>query len=144
MLVFTTCMRGLLVAKQQGLFNALPPYWGGKRQLCPLIFALLGQVVPRAQWLHLRLLDPMCGGGSIALFAKAMGFEVTASDAAERGAVVARTLIANSGTRITRADLAPLADAAPVVALPVAVRERLTPEQAEACGRLLALIAAAG
>ena len=47
----------------------------------------------------------MCGGGAVALWAKAQGFAVVAGDAAERGAVVARALIANSRVRLRREDL---------------------------------------
>ena len=47
----------------------------------------------------------MCGGGAVALGAKAQGFSVVAGDAAERGAVVARALIANSRVRLRRPDL---------------------------------------
>ena len=71
------------------LFRALPAYLGGKRRLCPIIFALLGEFLPRERWRASMFLDPFCGGGSVALFAKAQGFEVIASDAAERAAIVA-------------------------------------------------------
>ncbi len=79
-------------------FQALPAYFGGKRRLCPLIFALLGDVLRREAWREATFVDPFCGGGAVALYAKAQGFDVTASDLAERGAVMARALIANSST----------------------------------------------
>lgn len=47
----------------------------------------------------------MCGGGAIALYAKALGFEVVASDLAERGALVGRAVIANSSTKLRREDV---------------------------------------
>ena len=85
-------------------FQALPPYLGGKRRLCPLIFAALAEVVPRKEWPGTTFLDPMCGGGAVALYAKAHGFRTTASDLAERGAIVARALVANDRVRFERAD----------------------------------------
>ena len=85
-------------------FHALPPYLGGKRRLCALIFALLAEVLPRREWRGTTFLDPMCGGGAVALFAKAQGLRTTASDLAERGAIVARALVANDRVRLRRAD----------------------------------------
>ena len=49
----------------------------------------------------------MCGGGAVALAAKAQGFEVYASDRARRGAIVAAALIANSSVRLREADWLP-------------------------------------
>ena len=88
--------------------SALPPYLGGKRLLCALIFALLAEVVPRARWAQLQLLDPFCGGGAVALYAKAMGFAVHASDIALRAVIPARALVANSQKKLTRGDVARL------------------------------------
>lgn len=85
--------------------QALPAYLGGKRLLAPLIFAELAKAVPSERWPELTLLDPMCGGGSVALLAKMLGFRVVASDLAERGAVVARALIANSSVRVRHEDV---------------------------------------
>ena len=84
--------------------RALPPYLGAKRRLCPLIFAALAQVLPRQEWHHATFLDPMYGGGAVVLSAKAHGFHTTASDLAERGAIVASALIANDRVRLRRAD----------------------------------------
>jgi D12 class N6 adenine-specific DNA methyltransferase len=86
-------------------FNALPAYFGGKRRLCPLIFALLAEFLPRERWADSAFLDPFCGAGAVALYAKVPGFHVTASDLAERGAVTARALIANSSVRLREADV---------------------------------------
>ena len=87
------------------LTRALPAYLGGKRRLAPLIFAELAGVLPRPAWSESVFLDPMCGGGAVALQAKAQGFAVVAGDAAERGVVVACALIANSRVRLRRLDL---------------------------------------
>ena len=53
------------------LFDALPPYLGGKRRLVPLILADLAAELPSAEWPGASFCDPMCGGGSVALAAKA-------------------------------------------------------------------------
>ena len=119
--------------------RALPAYLGGKRRLAPLIFAELATVLPPRAWSEATLLDPMCGGGAVALWAKAQGFSVVAGDAAERGAVVARALIANSRVRLRRQDLlAALACPPP----PDSGRPRMdvfTPEQERALQRILAV-----
>lgn len=86
------------------LFRALPAYLGGKRQLTPLMFGALAEVLPRDRWHDSVLLDPMCSGGAVAIHAKALGFEVHASDIARRGVLVAHALIENSSTRLTRTD----------------------------------------
>jgi hypothetical protein len=87
------------------LFRGLPAYLGGKRRLCPLIFATLVAHLPRESWAESRFLDPFSGGGSVALCAKALGFDVSAADCAERALVVARALIANSNVRLRREDV---------------------------------------
>ena len=58
------------------LFDALPAYLGGKRRLVPLILADLAAELPAAEWPRASFCDPMCGGGAVALAAKAQGFEV--------------------------------------------------------------------
>lgn len=78
--------------------RALPAYLGGKRRLCRLIFALLAAEVPRARWRGLTFVDPFLGGGSVGLFAKAVGFHVLCSDIALRSAAIGRALIASSVT----------------------------------------------
>ena len=89
------------------LFDALPAYLGGKRRLAPLILADLAAELPPAEWPGTSFCDPMCGGGAVALAAKAQGFEVYASDRARRGAIVAAALIANSSVRLRDADWLP-------------------------------------
>lgn len=85
---------------------ALPAYLGGKRQLCPVLFALLGEAVERERWRGLTFVDPFFGGGSVSLCAKAWGFRVVCNDLALRSAVVGRALIANSSMKLTQADVA--------------------------------------
>lgn len=86
-------------------FRALPAHLGGKRRLCPLIFAVLDDQFPRRHWRESSLLDPFSGGGSVALYAKAQGFRVVSADIAERAVVVGRALIANSSARLQEHDV---------------------------------------
>jgi len=83
----------------------LPPYLGGKRRLCPLIFRELDRILPRRTWPNLTFLDGFLGGGSISLYAKAQGLRVVATDIAERSIVVGRALIENSSVRFAREDI---------------------------------------
>ena len=62
--------------------------------------------MPRARWAQLQLLDPFCGGGAVALHAKALGFDVHACDIALRAVIPARALVANSKRKLTRSDRA--------------------------------------
>ncbi len=94
------------------LFDALPPYLGGKRRLAPLILADLAAELPAAEWPRASFCDPMCGGRAVALAAKAQGFEVYASDRARRGAIVAAALIANSSYQPSSRSYQHLADQA--------------------------------
>ncbi len=91
-------------------FHALPAWLGGKRRLAALIFALLSEELPREHWGDRVLLDPFCGGGAVSLYAKAQEFRVVASDLAERSAVIARALVANSEVRLRPDDLLGLFD----------------------------------
>lgn len=52
-----------------------------------------------------RFVDPFCGDGSVALYAKERGHEVTGSDVAAHGAAVAEALIENSTLRLCEEDL---------------------------------------
>jgi hypothetical protein len=97
-----------LAESLEGYYGALPAYFGGKRRLAPIVFALLQEVIPSQQWRGKRLLDPFLGGGSISLQAKAQGFQVCCNDLALRSAVVGRAFIANDFVKLTPADLAHL------------------------------------
>jgi hypothetical protein len=85
---------------------ALPAYLGGKRRLCPVLFALLGEAIEHERWRRMTFVDPFLGGGSVSLYAKALGFRVIANDLAFRSAVIGRALITNSAVRLTQADVA--------------------------------------
>ena len=112
-------------------YSALLPYLGGKRRLAPLIFALLETNLPRETWGDRVFLDPMCGGGAVALTAKAHGFQVVASDIATRGWIAASGLIANNHVRLDDRDLAAMATGSVSRALPPALTSICTPAQAE-------------
>ena len=86
-------------------FGALFPYLGGKRRLCPLIFREVDRLLPRRHWAGKTFLDGFLGGGSVSLYAKAMGFPVVATDIAERAIVVGRALIENSRVKLTHEDV---------------------------------------
>ena len=86
-------------------FEALPPYFGGKRKLCPRIFREIARLRPRETWQSLRLVDPFLGGGSVSLYAKAQGFGVLCGDIAERSFIIGRALIENDSVRLTRDDV---------------------------------------
>jgi adenine-specific DNA-methyltransferase len=86
-------------------FQALAAYLGNKRQLAQLYFALLAEVLPRERWPQLRLLDPFCGSGAVALHAKALGFDVIAGDIALRSVIPARALVANSSVLLGEHDV---------------------------------------
>lgn len=85
--------------------SALPPYIGGKRRLCPLIFREIHALIPRERWSGLTFLDGFLGGGAVSLFAKAQGLRVISCDIAERSVVVGEALIANSRVRLVREDV---------------------------------------
>jgi D12 class N6 adenine-specific DNA methyltransferase len=88
------------------IFNsALPAYLGGKRKLAPLAVALLLELFPEIDVGATVFQDPFCGGCGMALYAKALGFEVLASDIAERAFVTATALIANSAVRLRWEDI---------------------------------------
>ena len=108
----------LCVTPTRGRLNSLPPYLGGKRRLCPLIFGEIDRVLPRVHWRDKRFLDAFQGGGSVSLYAKAQGFDVTSTDIAARAIVIGQALIENSSIRLTREELArvlaiPLNEATP-------------------------------
>jgi len=86
-------------------FDGLPPYFGGKRRLCPRIFREIGRLRPRDRWQRLRLVDPFLGGGSVSLYAKAQGFGVLCGDVAQRSVIVGKALIENDGVTLSQEDL---------------------------------------
>ena len=63
------------------LFDALPPYLGGKRRLVPLILADLAAELPAAEWPGASFCDPMCGGGAVAVAPRRRGSRSTPATA---------------------------------------------------------------
>lgn len=92
-------------SRRLALWSALPPYLGGKRRLCPLIFREVDRLLPRRLWSGLTFLDGFLGGGSVSLFAKAQGFRVVATDIADRAMVTGHALLSNTRVRLTREDV---------------------------------------
>jgi len=118
-------MRRNVGRKRLSMWSALPPYLGGKRRLCPLIFRELDRILPRRNWPNLTFLDGFLGGGSVSLYAKAQGFRVVATDIAARSIVVGQALIENSRVRFTREDI--LRAAAPSDAPPGQIEQKYVP-----------------
>jgi len=95
--------------RRLSLWSALPPYLGGKRRLCPLIFREVDRLLPRRHWPECTFLDGFLGGGSVSLYAKAQGFRVVSTDVALRSIAVGDALIGNSRVRLTREETLKLA-----------------------------------
>jgi hypothetical protein len=70
------------------MFDALLPYFGGKRKLCPVIFKRISKYIPRDTWQGKVFVDAFLGSGAVSLFAKAQGFRVICNDIAERSYIV--------------------------------------------------------
>ena len=87
------------------IFNALPPYYGNKRKLCPIIFGEIHKRFPRDKWQGATFVDGFMGSGAVSLYAKAQGFKVIANDAAERSFVTGKALVENSQTLLTDEDI---------------------------------------
>lgn len=87
-------------------FHALPPYFGGKRRLLPWIFHALSEHVPQVDWPRMTFVDAFVGGGSVSLYAKALGFRaIHANDWSARSQIVLNGLLCNLRTVLTNQDL---------------------------------------
>jgi 16S rRNA G966 N2-methylase RsmD len=134
--------------RRLAMWDALPPFNGGKRRLAGLIFGAIDRVIPRATWPGLTLVDGFLGGGAISLYAKAQDLgRVVGIDIARRSVVVGEALIANSRVRLTQDDvthvLAPRTDAPGPVERDL-VPAAFTASQARAIDNALALAAESG
>jgi len=130
--------------RKLAIWSALPPYLGGKRRLCPLIFREVDRILPRRLWPKLTFLDGFLGGGSVSLYGKGQGFRVVGTDIAERSIVVGKALIENGRVRLTHEDV--LRVAAPTDDLPGRIEQGYAPRvftrgQARLLDRALALAA---
>ena len=86
-------------------FKALPPYFGGKRTLVSWIFQNLKKIRPEETWSNTTFLDAFAGGGSVSLFAKALGFQsVIANDWSDRTQLILEGLLSNQTQKLTRHD----------------------------------------
>lgn len=88
------------MAKALKFFDALPPYFGGKRKLAKAIFKL----APPASIAPV-FADVFLGGGSVALLGKALGYQVIANDIADRSALLGKALVENNRVKLTEADI---------------------------------------
>jgi len=87
------------------MFEALLPYFGGKRKLCPVIFSHIAKYLPREQWQGKVFVDAFLGSGAVSLFAKAQGFKIICNDVAERSYIVAQALITNNSAGLDDTDI---------------------------------------
>jgi len=87
------------------MFDALLPYFGGKRKLCPVIFSHIAKHLPREQWQGKVFVDAFSGSSAVSLYAKAQGFKVIANDIAERSYIAGKALIENNHTLLTDEDI---------------------------------------
>lgn len=87
--------------------EALPPYFGGKRKLAPMIGRYLREAGYGPER-GLPLLDGFTGGGSTALYFKLLGYETHTNDISFRSSLLGKALIQNSRRHFTDGDLARL------------------------------------
>lgn len=85
-------------------FDALLPYFGGKRKLCPVIFGRLTKYLPREKWQGKIFIDAFLGSGAVSLYAKAQGFRIIANDIAERSVIAGKALLENNDICLTTED----------------------------------------
>lgn len=91
--------------KRLSMFQALMSYLGSKRRLVGVVGRELDRILPREKWSELVFYDAFLGGGSVSLWAKAMGFSVVSTDIAERSLITGRALLENNRVRLTQEDV---------------------------------------
>lgn len=87
------------------MFDALLPYFGGKRRLCSVIFKQISKYLPRDKWQGATFVDFFLGSSAVSLYAKAQGFRVICNDIAERSYIAGKALIENNHTILTESDI---------------------------------------
>lgn len=87
------------------MFDALVPYFGGKRKLCPVIFRQISKYLPREKWQGKIFVDAFLGSGAVSLYAKAQGFKIIANDIAERSYIAGKAIIENNLTLLSEEDI---------------------------------------
>lgn len=87
-------------------YQALPPYFGGKRKLNPWVFGTLAKILPPVDWSSLTFVDAFLGGGAVSLFAKAQGFKtILSNDWSERSQLIGKALLENQRVQLSREDV---------------------------------------
>lgn len=104
---------------------ALPPYFGGKRKLAPMIGRYLRDAGYGPEC-GLPLLDGFTGGGATAMYFKRLGYETHTNDISFRSHLLGQALIENSRRKITPSDLERFY--AFTVSTPGVVMEMYTPQ----------------
>lgn len=78
-------------------YHALMAYFGSKIKIVPYIF----QHLPKPKKGEtIKFLDPFMGGGSVSMYAKQLGYEVTGGDISYRASITGQALIANDKEQI--------------------------------------------
>lgn len=94
------------MSKASSIFNALPPFFGGKRALLPWVWSTLKKIVPSSDWGNKVFIDAFAGGGSVSFHAKALDFKsVLANDWSDRSQIIAKALLINQTIRLSKGDL---------------------------------------
>lgn len=87
------------------MFDALLPYFGGKRKLCPEILQRITKFIPRERWPQSTFVDGFLGSGAVSLYAKSQGFRIIANDISERSVIAGKALIENNGCYLSDYDV---------------------------------------
>ncbi len=88
------------------IFSALPPWAGGKRKLLPRIFSEVASLIPASEWPNTSFADGFCGGGSVSLAAKALGFgRIYSNDCSNLSNIILKALIENEAEHLKEDDL---------------------------------------
>lgn len=94
------------MSKTSSIFNALPPFFGGKRTLLPWVWDSLKKIIPSSDWRDKVFIDAFAGGGSVSFNAKALGFKsVLANDWSDRTQIIFQALLLNQSIHLSKSDL---------------------------------------
>ena len=78
------------------MFDALMPYYGGKRRLAPGIFKVMHKYFIDGRYEDPVFVDAFLGSAAMSLFVKAYGMKIVANDIAERSYITGKALITNN------------------------------------------------
>jgi adenine-specific DNA methylase len=110
------------------VYNALPPYLGGKRRLNPWIFGKLAQVIPVEKWQDCIFADAFLGGGAVSVYAKLQGFKtILANDLSQRSQLIIHGLLANQRVKLSKTDTFLFTASLPTEQLPGRIEKTLCP-----------------